>query len=202
VPTTHSIGHLMAATAPTKAVQSSIKQVRASVRGKVHKSVLVRVNNICNLVEQVLPRAVELGVGSEELHVLTRMATEYLPSAINPYLQLPRDYAERVRLSDGRTAIYILCAQLDVMYAQTWNVVDAVARSDGDKLMANERFLEDKFGHNPLNIPPQEGPSGSAPASSQRGGTTPTSSAPTLSRQVVQAVARHLIDLMRSRRKS
>ena len=172
----------------SKAIRRSVRLIRASVRGKVHKSVLVRVNNICDLIEQVLPRADQLGAGSEEMHLLSRMATDYLPGALDPYLALPREYAERNPLSDGRTAIQILCAQLDVMYAQMWQVVEAVLRSDGDKLLANGRFLEDKFGHNSLKLPPEAPRHVDQPL-------------PPLSQQILHAVSQHVMERMRSRKK-
>lgn len=174
----------------SKETRRAIRNVRSSVRGKVHKSVLVRVNNICALIEQVLPRADQLGDGSEEMHLLSRMATDYLPGALNPYLALPRNYAERVPLSDGRSAIQSLCAQLDVMYAQLWQVVEAVLRSDGDKLLANGRFLQNKFGHNPLNLPPSAKPNTAEP-----------SALPPLSQQIAHAVYQHVTERMRARKK-
>lgn len=190
----------MAAT--SKEVRRSIKAVRASVRGKVHKSVSVRVSNICNLIDEILPRADELGGGSEEMHVLYKTATDYLPGALGPYLGLPREFAERNPLSDGRTAIQVLCAQLDVMYAQLWQIAEAILRLDGDKLITSERFLEDKFGAtgNPLNIPPGSG-SGTGPGPGSSGGQ-PGSAAPQppLSKQLLQTTIQHFIDRMRERK--
>ncbi len=174
----------------SKEVRRSVRQIRSTVRGKVHKSVLVRVNNICLLIEQVLPRADELGDGSEEMHLLSRMATDYLPDALNPYLAMPREYAERHPLSDGRTAIQVLCAQLDVMYAEMWQVVESVLRSDGDKLLANGRFLDDKFAKSSLNLPPNANPSGAPPPP-----------LPPLSQQILYAVSQHVMARMRSRKK-
>ncbi|MEI8080936.1 MAG: hypothetical protein WCI74_03730 [Actinomycetes bacterium] len=200
------MGHTLMAV-NSKEIRRSIRVVRASVRGKVHRSVLVRVDNICTLIEQVLPRADELGDGSAEMHLLSRTATDYLPGALNPYLSLPRDYAERVPLSDGRTAIASLCAQLDVMYAQMWQVVEAVLRSDGDKLLANERFLDEKFGHNPLNLPPDSTPTADQRRNRGKSQGKPQAQAqnadqnPPLSSQIVTAVSQVLIERMRSRKK-
>ena len=134
-------------------VAKSVRAIKSSIKGRVDKSVLVRVNHICALVEQALPRANELGAGSEEMHVLSKMTTDYLPSALNPYLQMPRQYAERNALADGRTATQVLCNQLDVMYARMWQVNNAILQADGDKLLANGRFLDDKFGPNSFDLP-------------------------------------------------
>lgn len=180
------------APASIKDIKRSVRQVRSSVRGKVHKSVYVRVNNICDLVEQLLPRANELGEGSPEFHLLTRTATEYLPDAVNRYLAVPRDYAERVPMSDGRTAIIILCAQLDRMYSQLYQVVEVLVRRDGDKLLANERFLEDKFGSSPLNLPPD--PPRAAQSTQQH--VEP----PSLSKHILQATVQLIRERMQARK--
>jgi hypothetical protein len=135
-------------------VAKSVRAIKTSIKGRVHKSVLIRVSHICALVEQALPRANELGAGSEEMYILSKMTTDYLPRALNPYLQMPRQYAERNALADGRTATQVLCSQLDVMYAQMWQVNNAILQADGDKLLANGRFLDDKFGPNNFDLPP------------------------------------------------
>lgn len=192
--------------ASEKEIRRSIKAVRAAVRGRVHKSVFVRVNNICTLIERLLPRAAELGAGTHETHVLTRTATDYLPAAVNPYLALPRDYAERVPQADGRTAVQILCAQLDTMYAQLWAVYDTLMRRDGDRLLANERFLDEKFGRSTLDLPPQS-PAPSPRRSRTTGRSNSHRSADydsderPLSQQLVYAAVQQLMDLMRSRKK-
>ena len=169
-----------------KEIKRSIKSTRSLVRGRAHRSVLVRVNNICALVEELLPRANQLDESSQEAHLLSKMTTDYLPNALIPYLSLPREYAEQVPLSDGRTAIQSLCTQLDVMYGQTYQIVHVLLRSDGDRLLANERFLQNKFGPNPLNIPPQPDPAPENP--------------PPLLEQIFRAVSQHMVE--RSRKKS
>lgn len=199
-----------------KEIRRAVRAVRSSVRGRVHKSVYVRVNNICTLIERLLPRADELGAGTHEMHVLARTATDYLPAAVNPYLALPRDYAERMPQSDGRTAVQILCAQLDTMYAQLWAVYDTLMRRDGDRLLANERFLDEKFGRSPLDLPPDmvhpaasQGTAGPTARRKRPGGgrSEPASGVPEgtvdqpLSQQLMHAALQELMDLMRSRKK-
>ncbi len=149
-------------------VAKSVRAIKSSIKGRVHKSVLVRVNHICALVEQALPRAHELGAGSEEMHILSKMTTDYLPSALNPYLQMPRQYAERNPLADGRTATQVLCAQLDVLYSRMWQVNNAILQADGDKLLAHGRFLDDKFAPNPFDLPKTGGPSSPQGGGSRR----------------------------------
>ena len=134
-------------------VARSLKSIRKTTLSRVGPAVAERVERICEAVTELLPRATELGTGSEEMHILVRTATDYLPATLEPYLALPRMYADRKVLSDGKTATQILCDQLDVMYERLGQVSDAVARADGDKLLANGRFLAEKFGRTGMQLP-------------------------------------------------
>lgn len=192
----------------TKEIRRSLRAVRSSIRGRVHRSVYQRVDNICRLIEILLARGDEMGAGSQDMHVVTRTATDYLPNAIGPYLALPREFAERLPQGDGRTAIQILCSQLDVMYAQLWQVYDSVMRRDGDRLLAHERFLSDKFGDreadSPLRIPPDQPGAGRRDGGSRRGrarrGDPGASEDWTAFEESIRDAARHVVRLIRSRR--
>lgn len=199
-----------------KEVRRSVRAIRSSVRGRVHRSILIRVNNICVMIERVLPRADELGAGSHEAHVLSRTALDYLPAAIDPYLALPRDYAERMPQADGRTAAQILCAQLDTMYGQLWGVYETLLRRDGDRLLAHERFLDEKFGRSPLDLPPDApspatGQPETGPSRRRRRRSTqrrdPLAEVPdrtedeSPAQQLARAIVREVMDQVRSRMK-
>ncbi|MDP3972466.1 MAG: hypothetical protein Q8P61_06120 [Candidatus Nanopelagicales bacterium] len=148
-------------------VKRSLKTIRSKVEGRVNRSVSERVNQICTLVEELLPRVREFGSGSREMHILVRTATDYLPATLEPYLALPRFYAEHKAVSQGQTATQILCDQLDIMIDRLEQIGEALARSDSDKLLANGRFLADKFGHEGIDLPaapPAPGDRGDLPA--------------------------------------
>jgi len=192
-----------------KDVRRSLRTVRSSIKGRVHRSVYQRVDNICRLVEILLDRADQVGLDGPDLHLVTRTATDYLPSAIGPYLALPREFAERLPQADGRTAIQILCSQLDVMYARLWQVYDSVMRRDGDRLLAHERFLSDKFGDqeagNPLRIPPDQPGARGRDGGSRRGRAGrpgPGGSEDwTAFEESIRDAARYVVRIIRSRRR-
>lgn len=138
-------------------VARSLKTIKKKISGKVNQAISMRVDRICAVTDHVL-RANELNASSDEMHVLVRMATDYLPATLEPYLALPRMYAEHKVVSDGKTAAQILCDQLDVMSERMEAISDAVARADADRLLANGRFLAEKFGHTGLVLPPAPGP--------------------------------------------
>ena len=107
---------------------------------------------IATTINEILPRADALGAGSPGQYVLVQCATDYLPTSLQAYLDLPRAYADREVVTDGKTPRALLSEQLDVLARQINEVADAVNRADSDKLIANGRFLAEKFGHGPLDI--------------------------------------------------
>ncbi len=82
-----------------------------------------------------------------------RTATDYLPSALQAYLNLPRAYATLHRMPNGKTADQVLSDQLDLLSTKMDEVADAVHKKDSDALLANARFLEEKFGPSALSLP-------------------------------------------------
>ena len=139
-------------------VGKSLKALRNLVRHRVTPAVSVRVENICKLIEETLPRATQLGQNSDEMQILVKTATDYLPGTLQPYLSLPRTYAEKQVIIEGQTAAQILCSQLDVMTTEMKSVRDAVLKADSDRLLANGRFLEEKFGQHGLQLPMSDDP--------------------------------------------
>jgi hypothetical protein len=140
-------------------VHQSLVAIQHRIQGRVPPEVTQRVQQICTTIDDALPRADALGPGSQGLFVLVHTATDYLPTALQAYLDLPRSYADQHVVADGKTSLALLTDQLDVLTTQMNEVADAVHRSDTDKLVANGRFLAEKFGKGPLDL---GNPSGSA----------------------------------------
>jgi len=107
------------------------------------------VREIARTITDVLPRAAELGPASRDLFVLQRTADDYLPTALEAYLNLPGG----ALVAGGKTADQVLSEQLDVLAAQMHEVKAAIQRKDSDALVAHGRFLEEKFGSAGLPLP-------------------------------------------------
>lgn len=95
---------------------------------------------------ELLPHANRFPIGSRDLFVLQRTATEYLPTSVNAYLSLPPSYATTVVLRDGKTALGLLSDQLDLLDLEIDEIGDAVRHRDSDRLLVHGRFLEQAFG--------------------------------------------------------
>jgi hypothetical protein len=141
-------------------VRRSLAELQRRVRGKVPAEVEARVNRIATTITETLPKAHGLGLGSPELFAVVRTASDYLPNALQVYLNLPRAYADRHVVAAGRTPLGLLCDQLDLLAAKMDEMADAVHRTDTDKLIANGRFLAEKFGSSSLDLDPPNRPGG------------------------------------------
>ena len=108
-------------------------------------------------IKEILPRADALGAGSPGQYVLYMCATDYLPTAIQAYLDLPRHYADTHVVADGKTSLDLLADQLDLLEKEINEIAANVNRADTDKLVANGRFLEEKFGSHPLDPEREQG---------------------------------------------
>lgn len=129
------------------------------VNGRVPADVLAKVQSIQQIILGILPRSGALPPGSPELFVVQRTATDYLPTALESYLNLPRAYATLHPVQDGKTPKQVLLDQLTLLESKMTEVADDVHRNDTDRLLANGRFLEERFGRSPLSL---EGPAASS----------------------------------------
>ena len=134
-------------------VAAALERQVGMVRGKVPDDVMAKVLEIQQTILGILPKLDRLGPGSQDAFIVQKTATDYLPSTLSAYLNLPRAYATVHRLPDGRTAAQALLDQLTLLAGKIEEVADAVNKNDTDALLANGRFLEDKFGGKGLELP-------------------------------------------------
>ncbi|TME88511.1 MAG: hypothetical protein E6I43_02085 [Chloroflexi bacterium] len=123
-------------------------QVRL-ITGKVPPEVMAKVLKIRQIILGILPRSGNLPPGSPQLFVIERTATDYLPTSLQAYLNLPRAYATQHPVQDGKTAKEVLLDQLTLLETKMNEVADDVHRNDSDRLLAHGRFLEERFGRGP-----------------------------------------------------
>jgi len=128
-------------------------QVRI-ITGKVPPEVMAKVLKIRQTILRILPRSGNLAPGSPELFLVERTATDYLPTSLEAFLKLPRGYAALQPIKDGKTAKQILLDQLTLLESKMAEVAEDVQRHDSDRLLANGRFLEERFGRSPHSLKP------------------------------------------------
>ena len=130
----------------TREVQRSLRDVQCRALPPVPREIRFKIERIAMTITELLPRAGVLGPGSQDEYVLVQCATDYLPTALQGYLDLPRDYADHCVVADGKTPLDLLSEQLDLLTTQIDQIADRVNGVHSDKLIANGRFLSQKFG--------------------------------------------------------
>ncbi|MDQ6878217.1 MAG: hypothetical protein M3082_11095 [Candidatus Dormibacteraeota bacterium] len=85
-------------------ISSALAHQVSAVRGKVPDNVYQKVLSIQQTILSILPKIDRRGPGSRDAFVVQKTATDYLPSTLQTYLNLPRAYATLHRMDGGRTA--------------------------------------------------------------------------------------------------
>ena len=126
--------------------------------GRLPPQLQARVAEIRQEILALLPSTAGFPLGSEDLYVIQRTATDYLPSTLQAYLALPAEYATTRRLEGGKTPLQLLDDQLQLLDDRLDEIKAAVNEQDADRLVANGRFLEERFGREPgrLELPEKE----------------------------------------------
>lgn len=133
-------------------VQRSLGDVQRRALPPVPREIRCKIKRITTTITALLPRTGALGAGSPDRYVLVQCATDYLPTAFQGYLDLPRDYADHCVVADGKTPLALLSEQLDLLTTQIDRIADRVNGVHSDKLIANGRFLSQKFGPRALDL--------------------------------------------------
>ena len=127
-------------------VQRSLAEQIGAAAGRVPPQVLTRLQRIeLTIRTEILPRLDCLPLGAPELYLVERTVSDYLPTAVEAYLRLPRGYVSSQPGSDGRAALDVLVEELDFLDTEMRQVAEVVHRTDMDRLLAHKRFLVDRF---------------------------------------------------------
>jgi hypothetical protein len=137
-----------------KDLGKSLERLLRQIHDRVPRDIERKVQGIAATIQGVLPRTGQLPPGSQELFILQRTVSDYLPTSLESFMNLPRAYAAVHPLKGTKTAQQVLSDQLDLLQTQMDEVADAAAKSDADRLLAQGRFLEDRFGRSDLTIGP------------------------------------------------
>jgi hypothetical protein len=134
-------------------IRDRLQQFVRGIRGKVADDLYAKVVSIQGSILGTLD--IERSAGDEadpNVYLIRQTALAYLPDAFATYLRMPRIMAERRAIAGGRTPHDVLLDQLDLMDRRLADVADDMARHDSDKLLANGRFLAEKFAVSSLQL--------------------------------------------------
>jgi len=114
--------------------------------GRLPMDVQLKAEQIARKAESLLRYRDRFPTGSHELYVLESTQNQWLPDTIDAYLALPAGYAHAPVSADGKTALQSLWEQLNLMDGKLDEIGHNLHRQNLDRLVANGRFLEERFG--------------------------------------------------------
>jgi hypothetical protein len=108
--------------------------------------VQVKVDQIQRKVEVLLQYADTFPPFSHDLYIVRRTAAEYLPRTIEAYLAVPKRTPDSVLPPPTQSPLDELKQQLQLLDSKLDEIAQDLQRKDLDGLLANRRFLEERFG--------------------------------------------------------
>jgi hypothetical protein len=127
-------------------VYAALTQTEELLTSSALPSVVVaRAQRVVDTVRDTVPRLKRIS-GSDLGYTVIATATDYLPEAVGAYQRLPRRYADTRPVDGAKTSLMVLVDQLDLLGLTMDRVFDAVYRDDARELVAQGRFIAEKFG--------------------------------------------------------
>ena len=115
---------------------------QSSLRPELPIEVQIKVEQIKRKAEMLLHYGSRFQPFSQDLYLVRETAGEYLPRTIGAFLALP----ENRRTGPESAALRELKEQLDLLNSKLDEIGADLERRDLDRLLANRRFLEERFG--------------------------------------------------------
>jgi hypothetical protein len=133
-------------------LRDDLSRLLREIRGKVADDLYAKAWNIRKSILAILEVEGLQDSADPNVYLIRQTALTYLPEAFETYLRVPRLMAEQRPIANGRTPHDVLLDQLDLMDQRLAEVSEDILRHDSDKLLANGRFLAEKFGRSPFRI--------------------------------------------------
>ena len=123
----------------------SERRPASPARRELPIDVQVKAEQIRHKVDVLLGYADRFPPFSQDLYIVRQTAADYLPRTLSAYLALPGTNDPPLDAT-GRTALGELRAQLAILDASVDEITQNLQRQDLDGMLANRRFLEERFG--------------------------------------------------------
>ena len=137
-------------------IRQGLNDLTFSLRFRVADDVLAAVEDASRAIQLTMPVQGATGLSAIDptVMLIRQTALHYLPQALQTYLALPRIYAERVPVQDGKTAKDVLIEQLHLIEQKMRETSQAMYQNDADRLLANARFLQERFARSAFDVVP------------------------------------------------
>jgi hypothetical protein len=152
VPSERGLEFTLDAQSSADEIRRGLDRIVIQTRGRVALDIADRIGHIRDSILVTLDADGGKAAGDPAVRDIRQTALDYLPAALNAYLALPRAYAEGRTVAGGRTPHDALLEQLDLMDTKMREAADAILSHDSEALLANGRFLADRFATSALKI--------------------------------------------------
>lgn len=126
-------------------LRQELETVVNTIRKHVPDDIYAKVLSIKASILAILPQIADINSANQNMHIIRQTVLDYLPQALQNYLNLPPAFANLHPVKNGKTARQLLGEQLDLLDKQMKEIVEDIHRDDAQKLIVHGRFLEDKF---------------------------------------------------------
>lgn len=126
-------------------IRRQLNELVYTIQKRTPSEILAKVQSIKESIFSILPVLATMRAGDRNVYIIRQTALDYLPKALQNYLNLPPAFASVHPVRDGKTARQLLNEQLDILDREMKEIVVVVAANDTQKLLAHGRFLEQKF---------------------------------------------------------
>lgn len=133
-------------------VKAGLDRLLITLHGKVADDLYEKFASIRRSILATLADGSAGDASDPNVYLIRATAVSYLPEAFATYLRLPRSLAEARAVAAGRTAHDLLLEQLDLMDKRLRDVAENIVRHDSDRLLANGRFLAQRFAVSSLQV--------------------------------------------------
>jgi len=145
----------LSAGASAEDLQAQLTVFRRAMKGegsRLTDDANALLGKILDALDEIVARWNELSSAPDQQHVVVQMITDYLPTSIQAFLNLPRTFALTSRVEGKKTAHDELIEQLTILEKESDRIRTAVLSRAVDALSDQSRFLRDKFSRSDLQL--------------------------------------------------
>ena len=126
-------------------LREALVDLQRSVRKKLGAEQEAQLAQLTEGLVYLLDKSATTDFGPHIEHFLRQTVQDYLPVALDRYLNLPPAYRRFHQGRDGKTAQKLLEEQLGLLNAEVTKVIGDIHQNDLRQIEAHRVFLEEKF---------------------------------------------------------
>jgi hypothetical protein len=123
----------------------SVEELMRQSKHRLPGEAIERLAKIRDVVVALAPKLFSGDVPMTYAITLINAVTRDLPQTVKNYLHLPTAFATVHSVENGLTCKQLLLGQLDLLSAQLSKIAENIYKDDADALVANGKFLQEKF---------------------------------------------------------